>query len=50
MNSLLPRFSRTPAEAGPSYAYPGVDTDTVLDEHGYSADDVARLRSAGAIA
>jgi alpha-methylacyl-CoA racemase len=45
-----PRFSRTHAEPGTSYAYPGVDTDTVLGEFGFSADDVTRLRESGAIA
>jgi len=45
-----PRFSRTQAEPGDSYAYPGVDTDAVLGEFGYSAADVAKLRAAGAVA
>jgi alpha-methylacyl-CoA racemase len=45
-----PRFSRTKAEPGDSYAYPGVDTDAVLGEFGFAAEEVARLRSAGAIA
>ena len=44
-----PRFSRTRAEPGRSYAYPGVDTDAVLGEVGFSADDVARLRASGAV-
>jgi alpha-methylacyl-CoA racemase len=45
-----PRFSRTVAEPGDSYAYPGVDTDTVLGEFGFSADEVASLRETGAVA
>jgi alpha-methylacyl-CoA racemase len=45
-----PRFSRTVAEPGDSYAYPGVDTDAVLGEFGFSGADVAKLRAAGAIA
>ncbi len=45
-----PRFSRTVAEPGDSYAYPGVDTDTVLGEFGFSADEVAHLRESGAVA
>jgi alpha-methylacyl-CoA racemase len=45
-----PRFSRTVAEPGDSYAYPGVDTDAVLGEFGFSDADVAKLRGAGAVA
>jgi alpha-methylacyl-CoA racemase len=45
-----PRFSRTVAEPGDSYAYPGVDTDSVLAEFGFSAGEVAGLRDRGAIA
>jgi alpha-methylacyl-CoA racemase len=45
-----PRFSRTVPEAGDSYAYPGVDTDAVLGEFGFSADEVAALRGNGAVA
>jgi alpha-methylacyl-CoA racemase len=45
-----PRFSRTAAEPGTSYAYPGVDTDAVLGEFGYSTDDITRLRGSAAIA
>jgi crotonobetainyl-CoA:carnitine CoA-transferase CaiB-like acyl-CoA transferase len=37
-------------EAGDSYAYPGVDTDAVLGEFGFNADEVAGLRETGAIA
>jgi alpha-methylacyl-CoA racemase len=45
-----PRFSRTVPEAGDSYAYPGVDTDAVLGEFGFGADEVTALRRNGAIA
>ena len=45
-----PRFSRTVAEAGDSYAYSGADTDDVLGEFGFGADEVARLRETGAVA
>jgi alpha-methylacyl-CoA racemase len=44
-----PRFSRTRAELGSSYAYPGADTDTVLGEVGFSADEIARLRGSRAV-
>src|SRR3954470_14264575 len=44
-----PRFSRTRAEPGDSYAYPGVDTDAVLGEIGYPAGDIERLRASGAV-
>jgi alpha-methylacyl-CoA racemase len=42
-----PRFSRTPGEPGPSYAYPGSDTDSILDEFGL---DAPALRASGAVA
>jgi alpha-methylacyl-CoA racemase len=45
-----PRFSRTVSEPGDSYAYPGVDTDAVLGEFGYSAPDIAKLRASGVVA
>jgi alpha-methylacyl-CoA racemase len=45
-----PRFSRTVAEPGTSYAYPGVDTDAVLGELGFAAAEIASLRDAGAVA
>ncbi|THH39075.1 CoA transferase [Aliishimia ponticola] len=44
-----PRFSRTaPAMPAPPAA-PGGDTDAVLQEAGYSADDIAAMRAAGAL-
>jgi len=45
-----PRFSRTVAEPGEAYLYPGVDTDAVLGEFGFSDAEVAGLRDRGAIA
>jgi alpha-methylacyl-CoA racemase len=45
-----PRFSRTGATPGPSFAYPGADTDAVLAELGLAADEIARLRASGAVA
>jgi alpha-methylacyl-CoA racemase len=45
-----PRFSRTGATPGPSFAYPGADTDAVLAELGLPAEEIARLRAAGAVA
>jgi alpha-methylacyl-CoA racemase len=45
-----PRFSRTGATPGPSFAYPGADTDAVLAELGLAAEEIARLRAAGAVA
>ena len=45
-----PRFSRTVPEPGDSYAYPGVDTDTVLAEFGFAAREVQGLRTSGAVA
>ncbi len=44
-----PRFSRTTATPGASYAYPGVDTDAVLGEFGFPPEEIARLRAANAI-
>jgi alpha-methylacyl-CoA racemase len=44
-----PRFSRTTAEiAGPPPA-PGAHTDDALSDWGFSADEVAKLREAGAV-
>jgi alpha-methylacyl-CoA racemase len=45
-----PRFSRTVAEPGVSFAYAGADTDAVLGELGLGADAIARLRGSGAVA
>ncbi len=45
-----PRFSRTQAEVQGPARPPGADTESVLTDHGWSSDDVAALRDAGAIA
>lgn len=44
-----PRLSRTPGEPGGSPAYPGADTDAVLAEYGFEADEIAQLREQGAV-
>lgn len=49
--AIAPRLSRTPGDpTRPSPAWPGADTDTVLSERGFSADEIAQLRASGAIA
>jgi alpha-methylacyl-CoA racemase len=45
-----PRLSRTPGEVRPTYAYPGVDTEAVLKEFGFDADEVAALADSGTVA
>lgn len=44
-----PRFARTPGAPRPAPAWPGADTDAVLDELGYAAGEVAALRERGAV-
>jgi alpha-methylacyl-CoA racemase len=44
-----PRFSRTKPEISRAPAKPGEHTDEVLTEWGFAADEVAKLRDAGAI-
>ncbi len=44
-----PRFSRTPGEIQGPPAWPGQHTDDVLADWGFPADEVAKLREAGAI-
>jgi alpha-methylacyl-CoA racemase len=44
-----PRFSRTPVEIAGPPAWPGQHTDAVLGDWGLSADEIAKLRQAGAI-
>jgi crotonobetainyl-CoA:carnitine CoA-transferase CaiB-like acyl-CoA transferase len=43
------KLSRTPAEAGTDGSALGADTDAVLSEAGYRADEIAALRDDGAI-
>jgi len=45
-----PRLSDTPGNPARSPAYPGADTDTVLAELGFRPEEIAALRTAGAIA
>ncbi len=45
-----PRFSRTAPELRRPPAKPGEHTDEVLGEWGFGADEIAKLRDAGAIA
>jgi len=45
-----PRFSRTTAEMQRPPAKPGEHTDEVLAERGFTPDEIAKLRDAGAIA
>ena len=44
-----PRFSRTPGEVTGPTPRPGDDTDEALVDWGFAADEVAKLREAGAI-
>ncbi len=44
-----PRFSRTPGAIQGPPAWPGQHTDEVLTDWGFAADEVAKLREAGAI-
>jgi alpha-methylacyl-CoA racemase len=44
-----PRLGRTPGEPGPSPRWPGADTDAVLAEAGFAAEEIERLRKLGAI-
>jgi alpha-methylacyl-CoA racemase len=48
--SPAPRFSRTTAEIQRPPAFPGQHTDEILADWGFDADDVAKLRAAGAVA
>jgi alpha-methylacyl-CoA racemase len=45
-----PRFSRTTTAVQAAPVEPGADTDTALADWGFDAADVARLKSAGAVA
>jgi len=44
-----PRFGRTPSAAGAPAADAGAHTDAALADWGFAADELARLRDAGAI-
>jgi len=45
----VPRLSVTPGQPGASPRWPGCDTDAVLGDSGFTADEIATLRDAGAI-
>jgi alpha-methylacyl-CoA racemase len=45
-----PRFSRTNGELRRPPAHPGQDTDEVLADFGFDADEIAKLRDTGAVA
>jgi alpha-methylacyl-CoA racemase len=45
-----PRFSRTPPALERPPAFPGQHTDEVLGDWGFAPDEVAALRSSGAVA
>jgi alpha-methylacyl-CoA racemase len=45
-----PRFSRTPSAVQGPPAVPGADTDTALRDWGFKADEIAALKSDGALA
>jgi alpha-methylacyl-CoA racemase len=45
-----PRLSRTPGEVRPTYAYPGVDTEAVLRESGFTDAEIGALADAGTVA
>ena len=49
MQNVFPRLSRTPGEIRWTGRAHGADTDEVLGELGYDADQVARLRAAGVV-
>ena len=45
-----PRFSRTPGEvARPPRSPPGENTDEVLADWGFDADDIEKLHEVGAV-
>ncbi len=48
--AAAPRFDRTPGGIRGRAAYAGEHTDQILTEHGFSADEIATLKAAGAVA
>jgi alpha-methylacyl-CoA racemase len=48
--NAAPRFSRTPGRIAGPPAHAGQHTDEVLGTWGFDADELAKLRAAGAIA
>jgi alpha-methylacyl-CoA racemase len=47
--ATAPRFSRTPAALGAPPCLPGQDTDDVLADRGFGADEIDALRKIGAV-
>lgn len=45
-----PRFSATPGALSGGPSIPGADTDSILDQLGYSSSQIGMLRSSGAVA
>jgi alpha-methylacyl-CoA racemase len=45
-----PRFSRTPGKARPAPSAPGADSDAVLAEYGFSAEERVELKATGVVA
>ena len=45
-----PRLGRSTGELRPTYAYPGVDTEAVLAEHGFGEAEVRDLAARGTVA
>jgi alpha-methylacyl-CoA racemase len=43
-----PRFSRTPPELGRPPAHPGEHTEAALADWGFGAEEIRKLRDAGA--
>ncbi|MGH3716513.1 MAG: CaiB/BaiF CoA transferase family protein [Micromonosporaceae bacterium] len=46
----VPRFSRTPGKAGGAQPEAGADTEAVLTEAGFSAEEIKQLLAAGVVA
>ncbi|MDH4076013.1 MAG: CoA transferase, partial [Acidimicrobiia bacterium] len=44
-----PRFERTPSEIAGPPAHPGRDTNSVLEQFGFSAGEISSLRAEGAV-
>ena len=44
-----PRFSRTPAEVAGPMPQPGADTDAVLEDWGFTTEEISIWRDAGAV-
>ena len=47
---IVPKLSATPGSVRSSAPHLGEDTDSVMRQMGYSAEDIAALRKKGAIA